>query len=63
MPVSILADPYTILYETQNNNNGNYPYTEAILSLMYFMAVKKPDTTYVVNMLRRFIEKFNMCHV
>lgn len=42
--------------------NRNIPYREAIGSLMFLTIVSRPDITYAVNFLSRYLNKYNGGH-
>lgn len=43
--------------DTEEENNENFPYREAIGSLLFLAMISRPDITFAVNLLSRFCEK------
>ena len=63
-PVSVPIDPNVILhpvYEGEETNR-NVPYREAIGSLMFLSIVSRPDLSFAVNSLSRFLNNHNEYH-
>ena len=57
-PVQIPADPQHSLDDKQQNTNliSKVPYREAVGSLLYLSQITRPDITFSVNLVSRYIE-------
>lgn len=62
--VSVPADPHTVLYPVKNDQSGitNAPYREAVGSLMFFSIVSRPDITFAVNTVSKYLNNHNKSH-
>lgn len=54
--VSTPAEPGTQFVQSMESNPTNFPYREAIGSLMYLMVCTRPDLAYIVGVLSRYVE-------
>lgn len=50
------------LMEEHYPRDENFPYRELIGSLMYLSVVSRPDITYAVNVMSKFLDKYNASH-
>jgi len=57
-PVQIPADPQHSLDDKQQNTNltSKVPYREAVGSLLYLSQITRPEITFSVNLVSRYIE-------
>lgn len=62
--VSVPADPHNILMPVDNENEieNRSPYQEAVGSLMFLSVVSRPDITYAVNTVAKFLNKHSEIH-
>ena len=62
--VNVPADSHTILYPVSSDEEceSNFPYREAVGSLMYLSIISRPDIAYAVNSVSRFLNKNNKSH-
>lgn len=63
-PLSVPADPSVKFLKNDANDNVecNFPYREAIGSLMFLMVATRPDLAYVVSVLSQFAENPDESH-
>ena len=66
-PFSIPAEPgpnlVTCQFEKNKlTNDQNYPHREVIGSLLFLSRISKPDITFIVNVLSRYLESFTIVH-
>lgn len=61
-PNSIPADPHVRLHKSEDQPNKNYPYREAVGSLIHAATVSRPDIMFAVNMVSRFLNCYNEQH-
>lgn len=63
-PVSVPADPHVILSPSEINNEkpSNVPYQEAVRSLVFLAAVSRPDISYAVNLVSKYLNNHNHEH-
>lgn len=62
--VEILADPHVILEPVIDNSipKPNVPFREAVGSLLFLVTVSRPDISYAVNSVSRFLSNYNDSH-
>ena len=63
-PVAVPADPQTILHPVVCDEEcvTNVPYREAVGSLMYLAVTTRPDISFAVNAVSKFLNKHNRVH-
>lgn len=61
-PNSIPADPHTILEKGEGETEKNIPYREAVGSLMHLATVSRPDISFAVSLVSRFLNSYNETH-
>ena len=66
-PISIPAEPGLNLAISQFEkdkliNNQNYPYREIIGALLFLSRISRPDITFMVNVLSRYLEGYTIVH-
>lgn len=63
-PVSVPADPHVILSPTEIDSEkpSNMPYREAVGSLVFLAAVSRPDISYVVNSVSKYLNNHSHKH-
>lgn len=61
--VATPADTNAILYDLKNDETILFPYREAVGSLMYLAVSTRPDISYAVGLVSRFLENPSMAHV
>lgn len=61
-PNSIPADPHTILEKGEGEPEKNIPYREAVGSLMHLATVSRPDISFAVSLVSRFLNSYNETH-
>lgn len=58
--VSVPADPQSVLYPIDSyGNKYSLPYREAVGSLMFLEIVSRPDISYAVHTVSKFLNKHN----
>jgi len=59
--VSVPADPHVTLDSVEEDelDISNIPYREAVGSLMFLAVISRPDIAFAVNVLSRFLNKYN----
>lgn len=62
-PASTPADPNVVISKSLEDSTVNFPYREAIGSLLFLCSVSRPDISFAVNMLSRYINNPNQEHV
>lgn len=62
-PLSTPADTNVILMKTDDTNEMNFPYRQAVGSLMYAATVTRPDISYAVGEVSRFLENPSYEHI
>lgn len=62
-PVSTPADVNVIITKNVDENTINFPYREAIGSLLFLCSVSRPDICYAVNVLSRYVNNPGQLHV
>jgi len=61
--VNVPADPHVILEKALSDNElHDIPYREAVGSLLFVSLVSRPDITYAVGLVSRYLEKHNNTH-
>ena len=62
--VSVPADPHVVLEPVKKDeeNENSSPYREAVGSLMFLSVVSRPDISYAVNSVAKFLENHNEIH-
>ena len=61
--LSIPADPHTVLYPAESEDEKqNVPYREAVGSLIFRAVVTRPDLAYSVNEVSKFLNNHNESH-
>lgn len=63
-PVSVPVDPHSIstIMNDKTDECANYPYREAIGSLIYLAQLTRPDIMYAVNLLSRYSTCYTETH-
>lgn len=61
-PVATPGDSNKILHDFDDSKPSEYPYREAVGSLMYLSIATRPDITHAVAIASRYLEKPNMAH-
>lgn len=62
-PISTPFDPSTILSKSDEECEVNFPYRQACGSLAYAATVARPDISYAVGEVSKYMEKPNQSHV
>lgn len=62
-PVSTPADVNVIISKNLDENTVNFPYREAIGSLLFLSSVSRPDISFAVNVLSRYVNNPSQLHV
>lgn len=57
------ADPNQVLYKVNEERDGVFPYREAVGSLMYLAVATRPDISFIVGCVSRFLENPSKIHV
>lgn len=60
--VAMPSDPNQVMHNFDESAPSQYPYREAIRSLMYLSVGTRPDITHAVGMLSRYMEKPTIVH-
>lgn len=61
--VSVPADPHTILYPVEaDEKKVIVPYREAVGNLVFVSSVSRPDITYAVNSVSKYLNNHNNAH-
>lgn len=62
--LSVPADPHVMLapYQDGEERSSNVPYREAVGSLVFLAAVSRPDITYAVNSVSKFVNNHKIEH-
>lgn len=62
--ISVLADPCVFLQkgELDENSQFNFPYQEAVDSLMFLATATRPDIVFAVNAVSRHMNCYNASH-
>lgn len=61
--VATPSDPNQVLYSLENDNYVSFPYREAVGSIMYLAVATRPDLSFAIVMVSRFLEKPTKIHV
>lgn len=61
--VSIPADPNKALYDLENEKPVVFPYREAVGSIMYLAVSTRPDLSFAIGLVSRFLENPRETHV
>lgn len=62
-PVSTPADANVIITKNVDESTIHFPYREAIGSLLFLCSVSRPDISYAVNVLSRYVNNPGQLHV
>lgn len=61
-PNGIPVDPHTKLEKGEGEMEKDIPYREAVGSLMHLATVSRPDISYAVSLVSRFLNSYNDSH-
>lgn len=61
--MAVPADPNQVLCKHEADGAVDFPYREAVGSLMYLSVATRPDISYIVGVVSRFLEKPAQMHV
>ena len=61
-PMEVSSDQQSMVTRTTATNDVNIPYRSAIGSLMYLSVCTRPDITFAVNKLARYVSNFTIEH-
>lgn len=61
--VTTPADPNQVLSHFERKSDSKFPYREAVGSLMYLAIATRPDLSYAVGCVSRYLEKPSSEHI
>lgn len=61
--VAIPADPNQVLHNQDGSLDTDFPYREAVGSLMYLSVATRPDISFILGCVSRYLEKPKKIHV
>lgn len=61
-PVAVPMDPNQNVHNFADSERSNYPYRELIGSLMYLSVATRPDISYAIGIVSRYLEKPTIVH-